>query len=188
MISSILACTIREAIYLCFTHRERERERERCAGLERETSRSRGSQLQMHNILIYYKQDTQEARSTRTDGCRGNKHPLVISNHAHNAHLIYEKHFRGPLAFGAQGRRLPLPNGKVCPCVVEREIRIMDVQPTNLQQLRDAIMPIWTKISEGCFQHLVESIPRRNKAVWRQRGVQPGTSNMYIIKWPVSVY
>ena len=43
--------------------------------------------------------------------------------------------------------------------VVEWEIRIMDVQPTNLQQLRDAIMSIWTKISEECFQHLVESMP-----------------------------
>ncbi len=43
--------------------------------------------------------------------------------------------------------------------VVEREIRIMDVQPTNLQQLCDAIMSIWTKISEECFQHLVESMP-----------------------------
>ncbi len=31
--------------------------------------------------------------------------------------------------------------------VVEREIRIMDVQPTNLQQLRDAIMSMWTTIS-----------------------------------------
>ncbi len=30
--------------------------------------------------------------------------------------------------------------------VVEREIRIMDVQPTNLQQLRDTIMSIGTKI------------------------------------------
>ncbi len=30
--------------------------------------------------------------------------------------------------------------------VVEREICIMDVQPTNLQQLRDAIMSIWIKI------------------------------------------
>ncbi len=30
--------------------------------------------------------------------------------------------------------------------VVEREIHIMDVQTTNLQQLCDAIMPIWTKI------------------------------------------
>jgi hypothetical protein len=28
--------------------------------------------------------------------------------------------------------------------VVEREIRIMDVQPTNLQKLRDAIISIWT--------------------------------------------
>ncbi len=32
--------------------------------------------------------------------------------------------------------------------VVEREIHIMDVQPTNLQQLCDAIISIWTKISE----------------------------------------
>ncbi len=39
--------------------------------------------------------------------------------------------------------------------VVEREILIMDVQLTNLQRLRDAIMSIWTKISEECFQHLV---------------------------------
>ncbi len=45
--------------------------------------------------------------------------------------------------------------------VVEREICFMDVQPTNLQQLRDAIMLIWTKISEECFQHLVESMPLR---------------------------
>ncbi len=38
--------------------------------------------------------------------------------------------------------------------VVEQEICIMDVQ-----QLCDAIMSIWTKISEECFQHLVESMP-----------------------------
>ncbi len=49
--------------------------------------------------------------------------------------------------------------------VVEREIHIMDVQLTNLQQLCFAIMSIRTKISEECFQHLVESIPRRIKAV-----------------------
>jgi len=30
--------------------------------------------------------------------------------------------------------------------VREREIHIMDVQPTNQQQLCDAIMSIWTKI------------------------------------------
>ncbi len=54
--------------------------------------------------------------------------------------------------------------------VVEREIHIMDVQPTNLQQLCDAIMSIWTKISEECFQHLVESMPRRIKAVLKANG------------------
>ncbi len=64
----------------------------------------------------------------------------------------------------------------------------MDVQPTNLQQLRDAIMSIWTKISEECFQHLVESMPRRIKAVLEAKGVQPGTSKVYLIKWPVIVY
>ncbi len=53
--------------------------------------------------------------------------------------------------------------------VVEREILIMDVQLTNLQQLRDTIMSIWTKISEGCFQHLVEFMPRRIKAVLKAK-------------------
>ncbi len=43
--------------------------------------------------------------------------------------------------------------------VVEREIHIMDVQLKYLQQLREAIMSIWTKISEECFQPLIESIP-----------------------------
>ena len=57
--------------------------------------------------------------------------------------------------------------------VVEWEICIMDVQLTNLQQLRDAIMSIWTKISEECFQHLVESMPQRIKAVLKAKGVQP---------------
>jgi len=52
--------------------------------------------------------------------------------------------------------------------VVEREIRFMDVQPTNLQKLRDAIMSMWTKISEECFQHLVESMHRRIKAVLKE--------------------
>ncbi len=54
--------------------------------------------------------------------------------------------------------------------VVVREIRIMDVQPTNLQQLRDAIMSIWTKISEEYFQHLVKSMPRRIQAVLKAKG------------------
>ncbi len=62
----------------------------------------------------------------------------------------------------------------------------MDVQPTNLQQLCDSILSIWTKISEECFQHLVDSMPRIIKAVLK--AVQPGTSKLYLIKWPVSAY
>ncbi len=54
--------------------------------------------------------------------------------------------------------------------VVEREILIMDVQTTNLQKLCDAIMSIWTKISEECFQHLVKSMPRRIKALLKAKG------------------
>ncbi len=45
-----------------------------------------------------------------------------------------------------------------------------------------------TKISEQCFQHLVESMPRRIKTVLKEKGVQPGTSKVYLIKWPVSVH
>ncbi|MDF4270252.1 hypothetical protein P3382_26790, partial [Vibrio parahaemolyticus] len=57
----------------------------------------------------------------------------------------------------------------------------MDVQPTNLQQLCDAI-------SEECFQHLVESMTPRIKAVLKTKRVQPGTSKVNLIKWLVSVY
>ncbi len=46
----------------------------------------------------------------------------------------------------------------------------MDVQPTNLQQLRDAIMSIRTKLSEECFQTLLESMPRRIKTVLKVKG------------------
>ncbi len=49
--------------------------------------------------------------------------------------------------------------------VVEWEIHII-----NLQQLCDAIMSIWTKISEKCFQHLVDSIPPRIKAFMKVKG------------------
>lgn len=37
------------------------------------------------------------------------------------------------------------------------QICIIDVQLTNQQQLHDAIMPIWRKISEECFQQLLLS-------------------------------
>ncbi len=63
-----------------------------------------------------------------------------------------------------------------------------DVQLRNLQQLCDTIMSIWTKISEECFQRLVESMLWRIKAVLKAKWVQLGTSKVYLIKWSVSVY
>ncbi|XDV46894.1 hypothetical protein PO909_016698 [Leuciscus waleckii] len=56
--------------------------------------------------------------------------------------------------------------------VVERELRALDVHPTNLHQLQDAILSIWANISKECFQHLVESMPRRIKAVLKAKGGQ----------------
>ena len=39
-----------------------------------------------------------------------------------------------------------------------------------VESLRDAIMSIWSKISDECFQHLVESMPRRINAVLKAIG------------------
>ncbi len=67
--------------------------------------------------------------------------------------------------------------------VVDREIHIMDVQPTNLQQLRDAIMSIWTKIHNGMFQGienprnvsntLLNLCHKQLRKFWRQKGSNP---------------
>jgi len=54
--------------------------------------------------------------------------------------------------------------------VVEQELRALDVHPTNLHQLQDAILSIWTNISEECFQQLVESMACRIKAVLKVKG------------------
>ncbi len=72
--------------------------------------------------------------------------------------------------------------------VVEREICIIDVQPTNLQQLRDAIMPIWGKSLRNVSNTLLNLCHEEIRQFWRQKGVQPGTRKVYLIKWPVSVY
>uniref|UniRef100_A0A8D0AUU4 Tc1-like transposase DDE domain-containing protein n=1 Tax=Sander lucioperca TaxID=283035 RepID=A0A8D0AUU4_SANLU len=56
--------------------------------------------------------------------------------------------------------------------VVERELRALDVHPTSLHQLQDAILSIWANISRECFQHLVESMPRRIEAVLKAKGGQ----------------
>ncbi len=72
--------------------------------------------------------------------------------------------------------------------VVEREIHIMDVQPTNLQQLCDAIMTIWPTSLRNVSNTLLNLCHEELRQTWRQKGVQPGTSKVYLIKWPVSVY
>lgn len=65
------------------------------------------------------------------------------------------------------------------------ESQIMDVQLTNLRQLCEAFMPIWTKISEESFQHLVKTVPWTIKAaVKMKRGVLPNTSRVYLTKCP----
>jgi len=56
--------------------------------------------------------------------------------------------------------------------VVERELHALDVHPTNLHQLQDAILSIWANISKECFQHLVESMPLRINAVLKAKGGQ----------------
>jgi len=53
--------------------------------------------------------------------------------------------------------------------VVERELHALHVHPTNLHQLHDAILSIWANISKECFQHLVESMPCRIKAVLKMK-------------------
>ncbi len=60
--------------------------------------------------------------------------------------------------------------------VVEREIHIMDVQMTNLQQLCDTIMSILAKISEECFNTLLNLCHEELRQFWRQKGVQTNTS------------
>jgi len=56
--------------------------------------------------------------------------------------------------------------------VVEQELCVLDMHPTNLHQLKDVILSIWANISKECFQHLVESIPHRIKAVLKVKGGQ----------------
>ncbi len=78
--------------------------------------------------------------------------------------------------------------------VVERDIRIMDVQPTNLQQLM--LYGCWWMLSchngpkslRNVSNTLLNLCHKELRQFWRQKGVQPGTSKVYLIKWPVSLY
>jgi len=55
----------------------------------------------------------------------------------------------------------------------------LGVQLTNLQQLCDTIMSIWTKISEEYFQHIGESMPQGIKSVLMTKR---GSDKVYFIK------
>ncbi len=57
--------------------------------------------------------------------------------------------------------------------VVEREILIMDVQTTNLQQLCDAIMTIWPKSLRNVSNTLLNLCHEELRQFWRQKRVQP---------------
>jgi len=56
--------------------------------------------------------------------------------------------------------------------VMEQELHALDVHPTNLHQLQDTMLSIWANIAKECFQYLVESMPRRIKAVLKVKGGQ----------------
>ncbi len=56
----------------------------------------------------------------------------------------------------------------------------MDVQPKNLQQLCDAIMLVWTKISEE-NKTLLNLCHEELRQFWSQKWVQPGSSKVYLI-------
>lgn len=65
--------------------------------------------------------------------------------------------------------------------VMEWETRIMDMQPTNLQEPCDAIKAIWTTIPEKCFQHLVEFMQRTIKdSSEDKKAVRQRTTKVYL--------
>jgi len=48
----------------------------------------------------------------------------------------------------------------------------LDVHPTNLYQLQYILLSIWANISKKWFQQLVESMPRKIKAILKAKGGQ----------------
>ena len=53
---------------------------------------------------------------------------------------------------------------------VERVIRHLDPPPSNLTLLNSALLQAWSQIPQKTYQHLVESMPRRIKAVIKAKG------------------
>lgn len=63
--------------------------------------------------------------------------------------------------------------------LLQRESRTVDVQMTSWKQLCDATMAAWTNT-------LMKVWHERWRQVWRRKGVQHFTSEVYLTKWPVS--
>lgn len=64
---------------------------------------------------------------------------------------------------------------------MERAVGCMNVPPSNLQQLCDAIASAWSNSPVELFRHVVEF-----GMFCRQRGVRPSTRYVYLINCPVS--
>jgi len=65
--------------------------------------------------------------------------------------------------------------------VVEQELHGLDVHPTNLHQLQDAVLLIWANISKQCSQRHVEFMPRRIKEVLKAKGIKHRISMVFLI-------
>lgn len=57
----------------------------------------------------------------------------------------------------------------------ELEIHIMNVQPTSLQQLHDAVMSTFSRIFGECFRYFIKSLPWRiNEVLKAEEGNEQG--------------
>ena len=54
--------------------------------------------------------------------------------------------------------------------VLEQQVRSMEAPPRNLQDLKDLLLTSWCQIPQDTFRGLVESMPRRVRAVLVARG------------------
>ncbi len=72
--------------------------------------------------------------------------------------------------------------------VVEREIHIMDVQPTICSNCVMQSCQYGPKSVRNVSNTLLNLCHEELRQFWRQKGVQPGTSKVFLIKCPVSVY
>lgn len=54
--------------------------------------------------------------------------------------------------------------------ILDRKVRALYPQPTTKDELFRALSDAWDDISQSYFEHLVDSMPRRMKAVIKTRG------------------